>query len=265
MRSWSARKYFAEASSSSWSRAKQPWLSCSTCTCTSMASSAARSMECSYESGPGFGGEQGGQYGVAAGDQLGRVDARQLVVHARHELGVELRGERDLAQVAPPRLGRRPEVLQDVREPARPAGQVLVDERPEHRPPQPRPVGDRGVDVGHGGHAPLDQRVGLLPQRGLQPVGDVPRHLLAQPDRLLPDRGVERQRPLDDVLAGLLPGHDLDQRDEVRRVERVPDQHALRVPGGSRGRSRSAASPTSWRRARRRVGRPRPAPRTGRA
>ena len=100
----------------------------------------------------------------------------------------------DLPQVAPPLLGRRAEVLEDVRDAARAAGQVLVDERPEHRPAQARAVGDRGVDVGDGRDAALDQRVGLLPQRGLQPVGDVPGQLLAQPDRPLADRGVERHR-----------------------------------------------------------------------
>ena len=45
------------------------------------------------------------------------------------------------------------------------------------------------------GHAALDQRVRLLPQRGLQPVRDVPGQLLAQPDRPLAERGVEGHRP----------------------------------------------------------------------
>ena len=46
------------------------------------------------QSGAGLGGEQGVQDGVAAGDQLGRVDPVELVVHPGHEVGDELRGQR---------------------------------------------------------------------------------------------------------------------------------------------------------------------------
>jgi len=85
-------------------------------------------------------------------------------------------------------------VFEDVRDPAGAAGQVLVGEGPEHRPPQPGTLGDGSVDIGHRRHAALDQRVGLLPQRRLQPVGHVAGQLLAQPDRLLADGGVEGER-----------------------------------------------------------------------
>ena len=67
--------------------------------------------------------------------------------------------------------------------------------------------------------------------------------LLAQPDRPLADRRVEGEGLLDGRIAGLLPRHDLDERDEVRRVERVPDQHPLGVLRGSRGRSPSGSMP----------------------
>src|ERR1700712_2056348 len=166
VRSWSARKYFAEASSSSWSRAVQPWLSCSTWTCTSMASRASMSTRETFPSGElgaGLGVQQGGQDGVAMSDERGGVaEARRgdLVVHSRDEGVDELGGQRDLTQVAPPRLGGWAQVLEDVGDPAGTSGEVLVEERPEDRPAQSGAVGDGGVDVGDGRDAALDQRVG---------------------------------------------------------------------------------------------------------
>ncbi len=51
------------------------------------------------------------------------------------------------------------------------------------------------------------------------------------------------------------PGTDLDQRDDLGRVERVPDEHRSGCRA-ARGRSSAAAGPRSWRRGRRRVRRP---------
>ena len=62
----------AEASSSSWSRAKQPWPSCSTCTCTSMASSASRSR-----AGHGSSGFRSGQVRCGPWRRAGRSARRR--------------------------------------------------------------------------------------------------------------------------------------------------------------------------------------------
>jgi hypothetical protein len=120
-------------------------------------------------------------------------------------------------------------VLERVGEAGLAAGQVMEYERAEQRPAQAGPVHDRGVDGAHGRDAALDERVRLAPQRGLEAVGQVPRELGAQPDRALADCGIEAHRALDRALVGPRAADDLDQRDEVGRVERVPDHDPLGV------------------------------------
>ena len=88
---------------------------------------------------------------------------------------------------------------------------------------------DRGVDVGHRGHALLDQVEGLAPQRGLQPVRDVALDLALHVDRPLADGRVEGQGAFDGVGRGELAADHFHQRDQVRRVERMAQHHALRV------------------------------------
>ncbi|MNT04737.1 hypothetical protein D3C72_1393280 [compost metagenome] len=88
---------------------------------------------------------------------------------------------------------------------------------------------DGGVDVGHARHALVDEVKRFAPQRGLQPVRDVAFHLALHVDRPLADGGIEGHRAGDGVGRGLLAADHLDQRDQVRRVERMPQHHALRV------------------------------------
>ena len=63
----------------------------------------------------------------------------------------------------------------------------------------------------------------LAPQRRLQPVGDVPPDLAADMDRALAERGIESHRALDRGGCGERAADDLDERDQMRRVERVAD------------------------------------------
>jgi hypothetical protein len=54
------------------------------------------------------------------------------------------------------------------------AGQVKGQVRTHQGPAHTRPVADRGVDVGDRGDSLGNGVDRLAPQRGLQPVGDVP-------------------------------------------------------------------------------------------
>jgi hypothetical protein len=55
------------------------------------------------------------------------------------------------------------------------------------------------------------------------------RHLAADVDRLLADLGVEGERPFDRRGTGLLTNY-LDQRHQMRGIERVADDAAFGVP-----------------------------------
>ena len=182
-------------------------------------------------------------------------------VAAAHHPVAQLGGELGGCQPGPRREQRRSEVVEHVRHAARPAREVEREHRAVERPPQARAVGDRRVDL-------LDRRLAvghhvqrLPPERLLQPVGDEPGHLAVHRDHRLADVPEERRRPLHDVGGGLLPADDLDQRDQVRRVERVRHHQPLRRARLDRHlrhaeartwttrRRRARASRRRWRRA----------------
>ena len=158
------------------------------------------------------------------------------------------------AEVVPPGLDARADVLEQMAQAALAAGQVVQHVRPHDRPAQPRPVGDRGVDVLDAGHT-LERQVDRLAiERHLHAVGDVAQHLAADRDRPLADRAVEGRGPLEHRPRGRAAADQLDQRHQVRRVERVchqvalgPDPAGLQVArqqaGRARGDDRIAAQP----------------------
>src|SRR5215204_1393952 len=95
-------------------------------------------------------------------------------------------------------------------------------ERPGDRPAHP----DRRGDVVERllAHDSLRYEVhGLAEQRGLQTVRDESRRLAIEYLWSLADRPVEGDRPVDDRGVGSVRRHDLDGRDEVRRIERMTD------------------------------------------
>ena len=69
--------------------------------------------------------------------------------------------------------------------------------------------------------------------RRLQPVCDMPRYLMVDPDRLLAERGIEIAGPIDRPILGLPPADHLHQWDQMRRVERVAEHEA---PGARKPR-----------------------------
>ena len=119
---------------------------------------------------------------------------------------------------------------------ADPTGEVKSQMRPHQGPAQPRPGTDRRINIGHTCHPFCHQVQRLPPQRRLQPIGDMPRHLAADMDRLLADRAVEGERPLDRHRTRLLAANDLDQRHQMRGIEGVADDAAFGVPAISLSR-----------------------------
>ena len=70
----------------------------------------------------------------------------------------------------------------------------------------------------------------LAPQRGLQPVGDVALDLALHMNRPLADARVERHCLRDGRVGRLRAADDLDERNQMRRVERMTQHHAFRMP-----------------------------------
>src|SRR5690554_345319 len=82
------------------------------------------------------------------------------------------------------------------------------------------PRGNCPVDILYAGDTFLQQIERLAPQRGREPVGDMPDHLLAHHHRLLANGPIEGSQPLDDLRVRTI---ELHQRHQVRRVERMRD------------------------------------------
>ncbi len=109
-------------------------------------------------------------------------------------------------------------------------GQVEGLERAHERPAQAEPVAHRPVDVVGRGVALGPQRDRLAQHRGLEPVEDEPRDLLADDDRRLTDPPQQVDGPLGDVRVGRRRRGDLDDRDDLDRVGRVDDEAPSRGP-----------------------------------
>ncbi len=105
--------------------------------------------------------------------------------------------------------------------------EMPLQARPHRAPAKPRPVGDRNVGISHAQHALLNEIENFLVERRLQSIRRVPRNAFVKPYRLLAHRRVERHRALDRRFRRFGAANDLDQRNDVRRIERMPDDAAL--------------------------------------
>ena len=101
---------------------------------------------------------------------------------------------------------------------------------PQRRPgPQHR----GGVDVGGADDAIGNEEINLARQRGLQAVGNVPRHFLVEAHSPLSDRRVKFRCASDRLFGSLGAADDLYERNQVRRIERMGDDAALRMGRGA--------------------------------
>ena len=103
-------------------------------------------------------------------------------------------------------------------------------ERAHVGPAQPCSVADRIVDLRDGGNVVVDQPERLAPERLEEPVGHEPVDLRPDVQWMHADRPVDGCGALERRRVGLPAAADLDQREQVDRVERVPDDKPLR-PG----------------------------------
>ena len=121
------------------------------------------------------------------------------------------------------------EVVHEVFDSASAAAQMPLQALTHHAPAKPRSIADGRISVLDAQHALLDEVEHLAIERRLQAVRDMAGKLLLQVNRLLADRRVERHRRLDRFGRGLRSADHLHERNDVRRVERMPDEDALGV------------------------------------
>ncbi len=107
------------------------------------------------------------------------------------------------------------------------AGKVKIQERTEQGPTQAGAVGDGGVDLANRRDPLADEVKGFAPQRGLQPVGDVPLDFPPNMNGFLAKGRVEGQRLFNRYRRGRMSAHDLYQGNKVRRVEWMAEQHTF--------------------------------------
>ncbi len=96
-----------------------------------------------------------------------------------------------------------------------------VEERTEQRPTEAGAVSDRRVDILNRRDAPLHEVESLAPQRRLKTIGDMALDFAPDANRLLADRLVEGQRLLDGMFGCQAAADHLDQRYQMRRIERM--------------------------------------------
>jgi hypothetical protein len=108
------------------------------------------------------------------------------------------------------------------------ASKVESQERSHQRPSGADRLTYHRVDIRYRCQSALDRVQRFPPEGGLQPVCQVARPFSTEPDRPLAEALVELERALYDMGAGLAAGHDLDNWYNMRWIEWVPDQHAVR-------------------------------------
>ena len=105
----------------------------------------------------------------------------------------------------------------------------MVDEVGAHgRPTQAGAINDGFVELARGGHPVVHQMQDFAPQRFLQAIGQVPRHLASHVQGMHPDEGKEFGGHIDGALHGFIPANQLDQGQQIDRIEGMGHQEALR-------------------------------------
>ena len=118
-------------------------------------------------------------------------------------------------------------MVQEMRHAAFSARQMEGGMRAHQRPAQPRAFADRGIHIGDTRNPFRHQMHRFAPQCGLQAVRQMAGHFLFDFDRVLADGTIEFHCRLHGFGAALGAAHNLDQGDQMRRVEGVADHHAF--------------------------------------
>src|ERR1700723_657173 len=118
-------------------------------------------------------------------------------------------------------------MLHKVMDPAGPASQMPLQARAHHTPSKPWPIARGDVCILHTDDALLDEIEDLSVERRLKPVPNMARESLAQPDRLLADRRIERHGSFDHRLGRLRPAYYFNQGHKMGGIKGMPYHAAL--------------------------------------
>ena len=132
-------------------------------------------------------------------------------------------------QLGPRQFQRGAELREEMAHPRLAAGQTVGQERAHERPAQARAIADGIVDLCRGGDTVVDQPQRLSPQGFEQAIGDEAIDFHAHLQRLHAAGGVERGGGVLCRLVGGIAAADLDQRQQVNRIERMADDKAFGV------------------------------------
>ena len=134
-----------------------------------------------------------------------------------------------IGQPGPGPCQGRPELLHEMPHPGLAPRHAVGFEQPHLPPAQAKPHADRLVDLFGRGNALLHQPQSLAPDRLQEPVGDVRVNLLAHMQGKHPQTFQDQLGPVDHRRIGFCRGHNLGQRQQVNRVERVRHKDHRRV------------------------------------
>ena len=130
---------------------------------------------------------QGVSFGSHIGHSLAIRGVRQAIFKHRANSSIQMR----CAKIILPAMKAVGVTLAKGRHAALTCPQIEQHMRAHRAPPQARACPDGTVYILNAGNAFLDKMQCLSPQRSLQPVGDMPWHLLVDADGGLPDSSIE--------------------------------------------------------------------------
>ena len=152
-----------------------------------------------------------------------------LLEHTRGNRSLQFGRDFRIAQGLPHAAQRVHEVFHEVLDPTRAAAEVPLQTGSHHSPAESRSPAHGIVRIRNAQHA-LRNEVGDLAVEGrLQAVPDMTIQFLVQSNGLLADRGIEGHCSLDRFRRRFGSANDFHERDDVRRVEGVPDEDTLGV------------------------------------
>src|SRR4029077_15888715 len=120
-------------------------------------------------------------------------------------------------------------MIHEVFDSALAAAEMPLQTLSHHAPAKPGSVRDGRISVFHTKDALFDNIKHLAVERGLESIRHMTGKLLLQMDRFLADRSIEVDRLLDRLRRRLSAADHFDQWNDVRRVERMPDDNPFRM------------------------------------
>ena len=171
------------------------------------------------------------QHGVALGFNLGDCPACGLGVGAVDQALLEGLIPFGELQVSPRQFQCGVKLLDEIAHAARAAAHVVSQERAHEGPAHACRINNGIVNVAGGGNVLVQDMQRFAPQGFLQPVTDVTVNFLLEAQDLHAHLLEIGRGSVHRGAARLVAGHQFDQRQQIDGIERVADDHTLRVPG----------------------------------